>query len=334
MSSVISFLLILTAIIFSTAVVVALVAVPIVFFVLQKKRKEQKKLFVLEHSKAIARLRAVNAKYVFYIVPDFLLQHSYDNANFYETISPKDYLTYQLVYKKREITEGMRGVAENAKIYPQYTIEADAAVISDGYNAEVPFKKAEDLAGIEQELLRELYLKPTIVFRVTVILNQTDLRGRVFASKSNVFSASDVESVLNGLNDKRGSFYRNEEIWQAICRVERGRVSNKMRFAVYQRDGNRCRKCGKTGNDLEVDHIFPIAKGGKSEFDNLQTLCHRCNAQKGATVESGAVNPKAKWQGVSENCTFCGAPLVLKKGKYGSFYSCSNYPRCKFTRKA
>lgn len=33
--------------------------------------------------------------------------------------------------------------------------------------------------------------------------------------------------------------------------------------------------------DLEIDHIKPIAKGGKSTPDNLQTLCRRCNRMKG-----------------------------------------------------
>ena len=26
----------------------------------------------------------------------------------------------------------------------------------------------------------------------------------------------------------------------------------------------------------------------------------------------------------------CGAPLVLRHGKYGDFYGCSSYPKCKF----
>lgn len=91
--------------------------------------------------------------------------------------------------------------------------------------------------------------------------------------------------LIRDLNDKRGKFYNREYIWNAICRVERGKVTNKMRFAVYDRDGWRCRKCGRKTNDLEVDHIYPIAKGGKTTFDNLQTLCHRCNVKKGANIE-------------------------------------------------
>ena len=32
-------------------------------------------------------------------------------------------------------------------------------------------------------------------------------------------------------------------------------------------------------------------------------------------------------------CPRCGAPLVLRKSSRGNFYGCSNYPKCKFTKK-
>ena len=31
---------------------------------------------------------------------------------------------------------------------------------------------------------------------------------------------------------------------------------------------------------------------------------------------------------------YCGKPLVLRNGKYGQFWGCSAYPKCRFTRKA
>jgi DNA topoisomerase-1 len=34
-----------------------------------------------------------------------------------------------------------------------------------------------------------------------------------------------------------------------------------------------------------------------------------------------------------ENCPECGSPLVIRKGKYGSFTACSNYPECKYIKK-
>ncbi len=34
-----------------------------------------------------------------------------------------------------------------------------------------------------------------------------------------------------------------------------------------------------------------------------------------------------------EICPECGSPLVVRKGKYGSFIACSNYPECKYVKK-
>lgn len=34
----------------------------------------------------------------------------------------------------------------------------------------------------------------------------------------------------------------------------------------------------------------------------------------------------------SDLCPFCGSKLVLRNGKYGTFWGCSTYPRCKYTR--
>jgi 5-methylcytosine-specific restriction endonuclease McrA len=62
-------------------------------------------------------------------------------------------------------------------------------------------------------------------------------------------------------------------------------ISPKIRFEVLQRDGNQCVKCGASPTKdketrLEVDHIIPVAKGGKNNMSNLQTLCQKCNLGK------------------------------------------------------
>jgi 5-methylcytosine-specific restriction endonuclease McrA len=53
-------------------------------------------------------------------------------------------------------------------------------------------------------------------------------------------------------------------------------------MAILKRDKERCIKCGRNGKEtlLEVDHIIPVAEGGKTIAENLQTLCSQCNIGK------------------------------------------------------
>ncbi|MBE6625726.1 MAG: type I DNA topoisomerase [Ruminococcaceae bacterium] len=39
-----------------------------------------------------------------------------------------------------------------------------------------------------------------------------------------------------------------------------------------------------------------------------------------------------KAEPTGEKCEVCGADMVLRTGRYGSFYACSKYPECKFTK--
>jgi hypothetical protein len=61
--------------------------------------------------------------------------------------------------------------------------------------------------------------------------------------------------------------------------------SLRLRMRVMFRDKYTCRICGRSpakghNVDFHVDHIIPWSKGGKTELDNLQTLCQDCNLGK------------------------------------------------------
>ncbi len=46
-----------------------------------------------------------------------------------------------------------------------------------------------------------------------------------------------------------------------------------------------CRECRAPATD--VDHVIPLARGGASHEDNLQSLCHSCHAQKTNREDGG-----------------------------------------------
>ena len=41
---------------------------------------------------------------------------------------------------------------------------------------------------------------------------------------------------------------------------------------------------------------------------------------------------KKEAEKTGEDCPECGSPLVIRKGKYGEFTACSNYPTCKYIK--
>ena len=65
--------------------------------------------------------------------------------------------------------------------------------------------------------------------------------------------------------------------------ADRKPISKKIRFEVFKRDSFRCQYCGRSAPDviLEVDHIVPVAEGGKNDVMNLITSCRDCNRGKG-----------------------------------------------------
>ncbi|NMC52516.1 MAG: HNH endonuclease, partial [Chloroflexi bacterium] len=64
---------------------------------------------------------------------------------------------------------------------------------------------------------------------------------------------------------------------KALAIAERAKMAPSRRLRIMQRDNFHCVFCGRGREDgikLHVDHIVPIAKGGKTEDDNLAALTH------------------------------------------------------------
>ena len=242
--------------------------------------------FVLQHSISLKKLNELNQHYIFYPKKNFDQSYTYDNENFFNSISCKDYLIYQLKYIKHNLFEQINKINYNNLLYSEYS-EALQSILHFGhFDAPVHKLKSIKLLEIEHKLIEKNIYSPCTHFYLRVTLYCSNIHGQVYLRKSDIFSASEIVFLNNKLKDMNGAFYNDREIWDALCRVERGKVSNKMRFLIYKRDGYKCRKCGVSDKyaPLEIDHIIPISKGGKSTYDNLQTLCHKCNVEKGTTI--------------------------------------------------
>jgi hypothetical protein len=67
-----------------------------------------------------------------------------------------------------------------------------------------------------------------------------------------------------------------------MATIQRKPIGVRATLTVYLRDNGVCGLCGKhvEPDDVSVDHILPISRGGQNTLDNYQLAHHRCNSAK------------------------------------------------------
>ena len=81
--------------------------------------------------------------------------------------------------------------------------------------------------------------------------------------------------------------------------------------------------------DMETD-LDEIAE---SKLDNVEVLKEFYNKFEPLVEDAFKNMEKVAPEETGETCPECGSPLVIRKGRYGEFVACSNYPTCKYIKK-
>lgn len=113
------------------------------------------------------------------------------------------------------------------------------------------------------------------------------------------------QALIRICQDKIQEYFekRGLKIWD--YRLLDDPVPHSLRYNVLKRDGSRCALCGATKKDrpLDVDHIIPRSRGGKTVEENLQVLCSKCNRSKGNKDDTDF---RLSESDVNADCIFCG----------------------------
>jgi ATP adenylyltransferase len=90
-------------------------------------------------------------------------------------------------------------------------------------------------------------------------------------------------------------------------RAALGYLSGSLRYEVLKRAGFRCELCGISADEraIEVDHILPRKHGGADDLTNLQALCFKCNANKGARDDEDFRLIREGINARQSGCIFC-----------------------------
>jgi hypothetical protein len=89
-----------------------------------------------------------------------------------------------------------------------------------------------------------------------------------------VVEAEELEAILAGVVRKH-KFLLSESYSSERTR----HIPDEVKREVWDRDGGRCVRCGKS-EYLEFDHIIPHTRGGANTANNVQILCRKCNLLK------------------------------------------------------
>jgi diadenosine tetraphosphate (Ap4A) HIT family hydrolase len=99
-------------------------------------------------------------------------------------------------------------------------------------------------------------------------------------------------------------------------------IPDGLRFQVLKGAGGRCQLCGISAKErpLDVDHIIPRSRGGKTELANLQALCSKCNRSKRNQDDTDF----REWPlpTTDPTCVFCQSEVIPKAvAKNGSVFA-------------
>ena len=123
------------------------------------------------------------------------------------------------------------------------------------------------------------------------------------------------------------SHYQNAKYHNIIVFTGNGKLKNitSETPVVYRRHLVRTIKANSESINLDIEQVDTIA----SKLSEVVVQGRRAKKEHIAQTKKHVSEFKKKKKQLI--CPRCDVDLVVRKGRYGKFYGCSNYPKCRFT---
>lgn len=197
---------------------------------------------------------------------EYVVKYFYPDKALY----PKQIQGLSKLIEELETLKDAKRIIENYKAeYQQYLGDVPDFVMK---NDEAGFYSRLGFTNIDESVL-------TIEYR----FSYTSDGGMVQKSFPVPMTEETIAELIRVLSSKLTA--------SAFAKEQRTLMTKKLREHILSRDNYTCCNCGNSIQKepnllLEIDHIIPVSKGGRTEEGNLQTLCWRCNRAKSNKIVS------------------------------------------------
>lgn len=223
----------------------------------------------------IFKSKFIKLEYLRNIIIDYPTKYSFDRDSTYNVL-------YRILSESREYYKTLFSKAiSNEELYNEYLSECFNNYKNLGKGCKKKNKLIRNMYfRIEENIVSNIQLKqPETQISLNLKLIYESPKGRNSYTKYQTFNN---DMILFGL---QRSYKSNHDSFtqEHRNRIERRKMSVKLRLEILERDGFRCKLCGRSVKDgvkLHIDHIIPISKGGETIKSNLRVLCDECNLGK------------------------------------------------------
>ena len=243
---------------------------------------------VSKTSKKIQKITKLNESYQFKDIKRKklnIIEREYSRKSF-DRVTGKSIIKYHLDNNINGIRTDLENAIFNITLLEKYNKDVEKVLQSESINNSKYSTKKFKM--VEERVLRSIiYKKENFMITLKIEVYYRSNGGNVYDNKKRKYLFNDLVFVYNEWN--RGNKF------EETINQERKIMNDYIRYNVLKRDNFSCQICGITAKDgakLQVDHIIPASKGGKTVMSNLQTLCERCNIGKSNKTENDDIFKK------------------------------------------
>ena len=220
--------------------------------------------YVRQYKKELTPFTAEVSKQVFESAEnnplEYVIKYFYPNKKSY----PKQIENlYLLVGELQTLREAKQIIENHKETYRHYIINVPSYILEED---EQGFYARLGYANIDEKILNVAYK-----------FSYTSGGGKTKRTFAIPMTEVNIVKLIRTLENKISA--------SSFTKEQRNLMTKKLRDYIKSRDNYTCKRCGNSTYKepnllLEIDHIIPISKGGRTVSENLQTLCWKCNREK------------------------------------------------------